>query len=215
MRDAIQRRRGDDAAEGARRAEADVVGHDQEHVGAPLGGTTRGGHQGFDCAAFSLITPPNCRVRRRELFPVDRRRGAGRARYAGAFDLSRRGRRRTGGLIASVLLDGGLGVAAARFGDLRRASEDTANGGEGETRGQSGFELQHESSRVWKSLQIKAGIDMLELDRNHTFTLSAPTAPDTAQRSAGNLDHSLERLIQFQDQKNRAGNRQRAYEQGS
>src|SRR5258708_7358709 len=28
-------------------------------LGAPLGGTTRGGHQGFDSDAFSLITPPN------------------------------------------------------------------------------------------------------------------------------------------------------------
>src|SRR3990167_4415481 len=27
--------------------------------GAPLGGTIRGGHQGFDWDAFSLITPPN------------------------------------------------------------------------------------------------------------------------------------------------------------
>ena len=27
--------------------------------GAPLGGTMRGGHHGFDCAALSLITPPN------------------------------------------------------------------------------------------------------------------------------------------------------------
>ena len=27
--------------------------------GAPLGGTTRGGHHAFDAAAFSLITPPN------------------------------------------------------------------------------------------------------------------------------------------------------------
>src|SRR5512135_903450 len=27
--------------------------------GAPFGGTTRGGHQGFDSDAFSLITPPN------------------------------------------------------------------------------------------------------------------------------------------------------------
>src|SRR5262245_18326199 len=26
--------------------------------GAPLGGTTRGGHQAFDWAAFSLMTPP-------------------------------------------------------------------------------------------------------------------------------------------------------------
>src|SRR6266487_6460210 len=28
-------------------------------LGAPLGGTTRGGHPGVDCRAFSLITPPN------------------------------------------------------------------------------------------------------------------------------------------------------------
>ena len=27
--------------------------------GAPFGGTTRGGHQGVDSVAFSLITPPN------------------------------------------------------------------------------------------------------------------------------------------------------------
>ena len=28
-------------------------------LGAPFGGTTRGGHQGLDCSASSLITPPN------------------------------------------------------------------------------------------------------------------------------------------------------------
>ena len=28
-------------------------------LGAPLGGTTRGGHQGFESLEFSLITPPN------------------------------------------------------------------------------------------------------------------------------------------------------------
>jgi hypothetical protein len=28
-------------------------------LGAPLGGTTRGGHQGFDWAALGLMTPPN------------------------------------------------------------------------------------------------------------------------------------------------------------
>src|SRR5882724_8420891 len=28
-------------------------------LGAPLGGTTRGGHQVFDSLALSLITPPN------------------------------------------------------------------------------------------------------------------------------------------------------------
>jgi hypothetical protein len=28
-------------------------------LGAPFGGTTRGGHQAFDSEALSLITPPN------------------------------------------------------------------------------------------------------------------------------------------------------------
>src|SRR6266446_8199718 len=28
-------------------------------LGAPFGGTTRGGHHGVDSEAFSLITPPN------------------------------------------------------------------------------------------------------------------------------------------------------------
>ena len=28
-------------------------------LGAPFGGTTRGGHHAFDSVAFSLITPPN------------------------------------------------------------------------------------------------------------------------------------------------------------
>ena len=28
-------------------------------LGAPLGGTTRGGHQVLESVAFSLITPPN------------------------------------------------------------------------------------------------------------------------------------------------------------
>jgi hypothetical protein len=29
-------------------------------LGAPFGGTTRGGHQVFESLALSLITPPNC-----------------------------------------------------------------------------------------------------------------------------------------------------------
>ena len=39
---------GNHAAEGARRAETLVVGHDQEDVRSFLGGTMRGGHQGVD-----------------------------------------------------------------------------------------------------------------------------------------------------------------------
>ena len=34
---AVERRRGDHTAEGARRAEAAIIGHDQEHVGRTLG----------------------------------------------------------------------------------------------------------------------------------------------------------------------------------
>ena len=47
-------------------------------LGAPFGGTTRGGPPGFDSDAFSLITPPNCGGWRRKLLSVDRGRGAGR-----------------------------------------------------------------------------------------------------------------------------------------
>ena len=57
--DAIQRRGRDDAAESARRAEAASSVMMSSTLGAPFGGTTRGGHQGFDSEAFSLITPPN------------------------------------------------------------------------------------------------------------------------------------------------------------
>jgi len=39
-------------------------------LGAPFGGTTRGGHQGFESAAFSLITPPNFGSGGGSCFPV-------------------------------------------------------------------------------------------------------------------------------------------------
>ncbi len=38
--------------------------------GAPFGGTTRGGHQAFDCEALSLITPPNCGSGEGNCFPL-------------------------------------------------------------------------------------------------------------------------------------------------
>jgi hypothetical protein len=38
--------------------------------GAPFGGTTRGGHQGVDCEALSLITPPNFGSGGGSCFPV-------------------------------------------------------------------------------------------------------------------------------------------------
>jgi hypothetical protein len=39
-------------------------------LGAFFGGTTRGGHQGVDSVAFSLITPPNCGSGGGSCFPL-------------------------------------------------------------------------------------------------------------------------------------------------
>ena len=59
VRDAVHGRCRDDAAERARHAKSGVVGHDQQDVGRAFGRHHRGGHQGLDCSASSLITPPN------------------------------------------------------------------------------------------------------------------------------------------------------------
>ena len=83
--DAVQRRRRDHAAECARRAEADVIGHDQEHVGR-----ARGRHHArrpirlrFRGVALDLAAE---RLRRRgQLIPVDGDGGAGRARHVFVF----------------------------------------------------------------------------------------------------------------------------------
>jgi hypothetical protein len=60
--------RRNDPAERAGHTVALIVRHDEEHIGAPVGGTTRGGHQGVESFAFSL--------RWRQLFPIQRGRGA-------------------------------------------------------------------------------------------------------------------------------------------
>jgi hypothetical protein len=39
-------------------------------LGAPFGGTTRGGHQGVDSEALSLITPPKFGAGGGSCFPV-------------------------------------------------------------------------------------------------------------------------------------------------
>ena len=49
--DAIERRGRDDAAEGRGSAEAFVVGHDEEDVRRPLGGSTSVVHARVDCAS--------------------------------------------------------------------------------------------------------------------------------------------------------------------
>ena len=59
LRDAIQRRGRDDAAERARRAEAAIVGHDEQHVGRALRRHDAWRPPGFGLRAFVLITPPN------------------------------------------------------------------------------------------------------------------------------------------------------------
>ena len=46
-------------------------------LGAPLGGTTRGGHQGVDFEAFSLTTPPKGGGGGGSCFPVDCGSGSG------------------------------------------------------------------------------------------------------------------------------------------
>ena len=57
--DAVQRRRRDDAAEGARRTEAHVVGHDEQHVGRALGRHDARRPPRLRLQGVSLITPPN------------------------------------------------------------------------------------------------------------------------------------------------------------
>ena len=55
--DAIEGRSRNRAAEGAGRAETDVVRHDQSTFGAPSGALTALGKSGFDSLAFRPITP--------------------------------------------------------------------------------------------------------------------------------------------------------------
>ncbi len=81
--DAVERRGRDHAAEGAGRAEAVVIGHDQQHVGRLLrrhhaGRPPRGGLRGsfLDHAA-------ELRIGRRQLLAADGRGGAGGAEHAG------------------------------------------------------------------------------------------------------------------------------------
>ena len=52
-------------------------------LGAPLGGTTRGGQYGLESLAAFFDYAAERQRRRWELFPVKRHGGAGRTRYAG------------------------------------------------------------------------------------------------------------------------------------
>ena len=88
--DAVQRRGGDDAAEGARRAEAVVVGHDEEHVGRTLRRHDAWRPPGLRVRSPLLDHPAEFRIGRRQLFPADGGGGVGRPRHPG--DLLGQGR---------------------------------------------------------------------------------------------------------------------------
>ena len=79
VRDAIHGRRRDDAAEGARHAEAGVVGDDEQHVRRALRRHDARRPPGLRLQGVVLDHAAELRIGRRKLLPVDRRRGAGRA----------------------------------------------------------------------------------------------------------------------------------------
>ena len=78
LRDAIQRRGRDDAAEGARRAEAAIVGHDEQHVGRALRRHDARRPPGFRLRGFFLDHPAELRIGRRQLVAAEGGGGAGR-----------------------------------------------------------------------------------------------------------------------------------------
>ena len=90
--DAIQGRGRDDSAEGPRRAEAVVVGHDQQHVGRALRRHNAGRPPRRRLRGLLLDHPAELRIGRRKLFSVDRGRRAGRSGCA--LDLLRFGGQR-------------------------------------------------------------------------------------------------------------------------
>ena len=77
LRNAIHRRRRDDAAERPRNSIALVVGHDQEHVGRTLGRHHAGGPIRFRLAGLKVDLAAELRWRRRKILSIDRRGGAG------------------------------------------------------------------------------------------------------------------------------------------
>ncbi len=90
LRDAIHRRGRNDAAEGARRAEPAVVGHDQQHVGCALRRHDARRPPLFRLRGLFLDHPAELRIGRRQLLAVEGRGGARRTQHPG--HLLRRGR---------------------------------------------------------------------------------------------------------------------------
>ena len=89
VREAVHRRCRDDAAEGARNAEASVVGNDQQHVRRPLRRHDARRPPGLGLQRIVLDPAAELRVGRRELPAAERRGGARGAQRAG--DLLRSG----------------------------------------------------------------------------------------------------------------------------
>ena len=121
LRDAIQRRRRDDAAERARRTEAAIVGHDEQHIGRALRRHDARRPPRFRLRGLVFDHAAEFRIRGRKLFSADGGGGAGRTRYVGGLDLSR-----DGSLAGCAWAGTALGVAA-RFGRLRRTGNDAAD----------------------------------------------------------------------------------------
>src|SRR5258705_2535875 len=81
-RDAIHRRRGDDAAEGARRSETLVVGHDEQHIRGGIRWYDAGGPPGRRFRSLLLDHAAEFRIGRWKLLSVDGGRGAGRTQLS-------------------------------------------------------------------------------------------------------------------------------------
>ena len=124
LRDAIHRRRRDDAAEGARHAEARVVGHDEQDVGRLLGRHDARRPPGFGLQGVVLDHAAELRVGRRELLAVDGGGGAGRTRHAGDLRAAR-------GACRTVALRHALGLGDllghGRHGDHQQSGQQRIN----------------------------------------------------------------------------------------
>ena len=90
--DTVKRRRRDHAAKRAGRTEAGIVGHDEQHIGRALRRHDARGPPGLRLRSLLLDHSAEFGGGRRNLFSVDRGRGAGRTRDTG--DLLRHGRSR-------------------------------------------------------------------------------------------------------------------------
>ena len=83
LRDPVERRSGDNAPKGAWSAEANVIGHNEQHIGCTFGWYHTRCPPRFGLRGVLLYHASEFRVRSWELPPVNGRGGAGRTRRAG------------------------------------------------------------------------------------------------------------------------------------